>query len=71
MVTCQLLFAQKYQLGFAVTVLNMYTIHSESHDLQSMYERYIEPNKYWCEIIGPQNSTLTYILTLDGIIGDH
>jgi len=31
MVTCQLFFAQQYQLGFVVTVLNMYTIHSESH----------------------------------------
>jgi len=31
MVTCQLFFAQQYQLGFVVTVLNMYTIHNESH----------------------------------------
>jgi len=46
MVTCQLLFAQQDQLGSVVMVLNMYIIHSDSHDLQSMYGRYIELNKY-------------------------
>jgi len=61
MVTYPLLFAQQYQLWSTVTVLNMYTIHNESHDLQSLYGRYIEPNKHRCEIIGSQNLAHIYI----------
>jgi len=61
MLTCPLLFAHQYQMGYADRVLNLYIIHSDSHDLQSMSATYIEPNKNCCEIIGPRNPTYIYI----------
>jgi len=78
-VTYPLLFAHQYQMGSAIKVLNLYNIHSDSHNLQSMSTTYIEPNKNCCEIIGPRNPTYIYIyykfcmellVTIDLLSGD-
>jgi len=42
-------------MGSGVWVLNLFPTNSEKYDPQSMCARYVEPNKYSCEIIGPQN----------------
>jgi len=40
-------------MGYVVRVINLYIIHNDSHDLQSMSATYIEPNKNCCEILFP------------------
>jgi len=69
-VTYPLLFAHQYQMGSAIKVLNLYNIHSDSYDLQSMSATYIKPNKN-CEIIGPWIPAYIYVSILHEIIGDH
>jgi len=43
-------------LGSVVWAAKLFLTYSDKNEPQSMCADYVEPNKYWCDKIGPHNS---------------